>query len=129
MQKRLIDSLRFIAARGALYNPRTRKNLKMPLRCDLRSVRQMLRKDPAGGPCRKYAEAEFEYRGRLYRTNFRAGWQRVMQLARDGVRRVVFYPRVISSPRINAVAYILLAMDEKKGGGNVSLGSCREVRR
>lgn len=112
-----VDSLRFISARGVLYNPRTWKNLKMPLHCELHSVRQMLRKDPAGGPCRKYAEAKFKYRGRLYRVNFMAGRLSVSVLAMGGVQRVVFFHRLVTSSKANASAYILLAkMDDKREG-------------
>jgi hypothetical protein len=112
MQK-LIDTLRFNAARGEMYNPRTRKYLKMPMHCELHSVLQT-RLRVKGAPCQKIARAEFKYRGRLYRVDFRSGRMGVCRLALDGIRRVVFYHRIVTSAKFNAVAYILLAMDEKK---------------
>ena len=108
--QRLIDFLKFDPVRGGLYNPRTRKWLKLPMNCELRSVWQKLWKDPAGGPRRKYAQAEFKYRGRLYRADFKAGRKDVLRLAMSGARRVELYRSVVSSQRFAfATAYVLRA--------------------
>lgn len=104
------ERLGLIPHRGELRNFRTRRNLKLPLKCMLLKAWPVTKF--LGNPEYRVRSLKTNilYRGRTYTVEFRAGGKAVENLVRKGIKRIQLYTRVIQS-RMGHVAWILLAKE------------------